>query len=89
MALTRIEPVPARVHWDQQGQQPRSVEWGRDRLEVLGLEAVRDERHAYQTAQGPRLTLVVATSRGHAMLTWHARGRRWYLEALEATSLAA
>lgn len=83
MALTTITPVPARVRWDRRSARPTSIEWGVDRVGVVGLRAMRDERHAYRPERGPRLTLVVETQRGDAQLSWDARRRRWFLEALD------
>lgn len=83
MALTTIPPVPARVHWDRHNARPATVDWGEERLRVLRLRSVRDERHAYRPERGPRLTVVVETRRGEAQLSWDARSHRWFLEALD------
>lgn len=81
MAVTEVEPVPARVRWDRDRAHPISVEWNEDRLAIDRLHSVRDERHAYRIDHGPRLTLLVETRRGPVSLVWDARQRRWYLDA--------
>ncbi len=87
MAITTA-PIPARVRWDRDSGRPTSIAWGESRLPVTGLRAVRDERHAYRTDCGPRLTLDVDTPRGRAVLSWDARHRRWFLEALDEVRAA-
>ncbi len=82
-------PVPARVRWDRDSEHPTSIEWGGSRISVTGLRGVRDERHAYPNEHGPRLTFDLETPRGRAVLTWDARNRRWFLEALDAAPAAA
>jgi hypothetical protein len=77
-----VAPVPARVRWDAQSQRPTSIEWGGSQLDVTALHAVRDERHAYPSEHGPRLTLDLETTGGRAILRWDALRRRWFLDAL-------
>jgi hypothetical protein len=82
-------PIPARVRWDRDSELPTSIEWGTSRIAVTGLRGVRDERHAYPTERGPRLTLDLDTPRGRAVLTWDARDRRWFLETIDERRAAA
>jgi hypothetical protein len=83
MALTKINPAPARVRWDRESDRPTQVRWdGRD-VEVTRLKAVRDERHAYHRDQGPRLTLVVETTTGSAVVVYDASAHHWFVEAVD------
>jgi hypothetical protein len=88
MASTEA-PIPARVRWDRDSIRPTSIAWDGTQLAVTNLRAVRDERHAYPSALGPRLTLDLETTRGRAVLRWDARERRWYLDAIDEERPAA
>jgi hypothetical protein len=82
MALVNVSPVPARIRWDRIRQRPREIRWGTDRRRVIGLDRVRDERAAYPSDRGPRLTLVVRTDDGgRASLSFDGRG--WIVDAVE------
>jgi hypothetical protein len=82
MALVQIPPVEARVRWDRTTDRPSEVHWSTHHLQVVGLDAVRDERAAFPANRGPRVTLVLRTSDGgRASIAFD--GRRWYLEAVE------
>lgn len=88
MASTEA-PIPARVRWDRGSAQPTTIALGGARLAVTALHSVRDERHAYRSEHGPRLTLDLETTRGRAILRWDARRRRWFLDSLEEDRPAA
>ena len=88
MASTEA-PIRARVRWDRGSAQPTSVAWDGTQLAITSLRSVRDERHAYPSTHGPRLTLDVETSRGRAVLRWDGRERLWYLDALDEERPAA
>jgi hypothetical protein len=83
MARTAPAPIPANVRWDRDADRPSRVQWGRRVMRVTRLAAVRDERHAYPSDRGPRLTVVVETPTGSATLVFDASGRRWYVEAVD------
>ena len=84
MALIDIPPAEAHVRWDHRGERPASVRWGGGTLNVVDLDAVRDERSAYPAERGPRVTFVVRTSDGgRASLVFDGRLRRWFVEAIE------
>ena len=84
MALVQIPPVEARVSWDRAAHRPANVSWGGRRLQVIELDAVRDERAAYPAERGPRVTFILRTSDGgRASLSFDGRRRRWYVEAIE------
>ena len=89
MTLVSIVPIPARVRWDRESTQPTRIEWADSGAGVLALRAVRDERHAYPSGRGPRLTLDVETQRGRIVVSWRPQQRRWFLEALEEADAAA
>lgn len=83
MALTTIAPVPVEVRWDRAADRPSRVRWAERQLTVRSLAAVRDERHAYRSDRGPRLTLVVEADRGQAVLVFDTVRRRWTMEAID------
>ena len=82
MALVQVPPIRARVRWDRATNRPSEVSVGDCHLQVVDLDAVRDERAAYPVGRGPRLTMVLRTSDGGRAAIAHD-GRRWFLEALE------
>lgn len=82
MALVQIAPMEARVRWDRAANRPSEVSAGGRHLQVVHLDAVRDERAAFPAGRGPRLTLVLRTrDGGRASIAFD--GRRWMLEAVE------
>ena len=83
MAVTRITPIPAEVRWDRDADRPSEVRWADRQLTVRSLAAVRDERHAYRSDRGPRITMLVDADGGQAVLVFDAARRRWYLEGLD------
>ncbi|MDP9468973.1 MAG: hypothetical protein M3P32_09595 [Chloroflexota bacterium] len=83
MALTKITPTEARVHWDRRRARPSTVRVGRRQLTVTGLEAIRDETAAYPADRGPRITYLVETDGGQASLVFDGLRRRWFVEALD------
>lgn len=82
MALVRVSPIPARIRWDRATDRPRELRWDDHQLDVVGLEAVRDERAAYPAERGPRLTLVLRTGDGGRASVAHD-GRGWMIDAIE------
>ncbi len=84
MALIQIPPAEAQVRWDRGADRPSSVRWGGGTLQVVDLDAVRDERSAYPAERGPRVTFLLRTSKGgRASLVFDGRRRRWFVEAIE------
>jgi hypothetical protein len=83
MAMMRVEPVPLRVRTNWFDGRPRVVEWGSERLPVLGVAAVRDETAAYQTAVGPRTLFEIETPKARLAVAFRHRDRRWTLEAVD------
>ena len=86
MALTKINPIPARVRWDRVLARPRVVQLADRQLTVRGLEAVRDETAAYPADRGPRITFLLETDEGQASLVFDGKRRRWFVEALDAAA---
>ena len=86
MAMTKITPTLARVHWDRRRDRPRTVLVGERKLVVTGVDSIRDETAAYPAAAGPRVTFLIETDAGQASLVYDGRRRRWYVEALEAAA---
>jgi hypothetical protein len=84
MAMTKITPVRARVRWDRGQDRPAFLLVGERRLVVNGVDTVRDEMAAYPSERGPRITFLLDTDAGQASLVYDGRGRRWFVEALEA-----
>lgn len=84
MALVHIPPVETHIRWDRHARRPAELRGRGHRLQVVGLDQLRDERAAYPAAAGPRLTLVVRIGDGgRAAIVFDGRRRRWFLEALE------
>ena len=84
MALVQIPPVEVRVRWNRAAGRPSDVTWAGRHLQVVELDAVRDERAAYPRERGPRVTFILRTSDGgRASLAFDGRRRRWYVEAVE------
>lgn len=84
MALVHIRPTEARVRWDRAARRPASVRWDGTVLQVVDLDAVRDERSAYPAGRGPRVTYVLRTADGgRASVVFDGRRGRWYVEAIE------
>lgn len=86
MAMTKINPVRARVRWDRRQDRPVAVRLGDRQLLVTGIDSVRDETSAYPVDRGPRVTFLLETDGGQAALVFDGRRRRWYVEALEAAA---
>lgn len=86
MAMTKINPVRARVRWDRRQDRPVAVRLGGRQLLVTGIDSVRDETSAYPVDRGPRVTFLLETDGGQAALVFDGRRRRWYVEALEAAA---
>lgn len=83
MAMTRVEPVPLRVRTNWFDGRPRLLEWGAERLPVLGVVAVRDETAAYRAETGPRTLFEVETPKARLAVAFTHRERRWTLEAVD------
>jgi hypothetical protein len=83
MALTKITPTEARVHWDRRRARPSTVRVAGRQLTVTGLDAIRDETAAYPAERGPRVTYLVETDGGQASLVYDGRRRRWFVDALD------
>jgi len=83
MALTKITPTEARVHWDRRQARPSTVRVGGRHLIVTALDAIRDETAAYPADRGPRITYLVETDAGPASLIFDGRRRRWFVDALD------
>ena len=83
MALTKITPTEARVHWDRRQARPATVRVAGRQLTVTSLDAIRDETAAYPADRGPRITYLVETDGGQASLVFDGRRRRWFVDALD------
>ena len=83
MALNKITPTEARVHWDRRQARPSTVRVGGRQLTVTSLDAVRYETAAYPADRGPRITYLVETNAGQASLVFDGRRRRWFVDALD------
>ncbi|HWP63500.1 MAG TPA: hypothetical protein VNO86_08530 [Candidatus Binatia bacterium] len=86
MAMMRVESVPLRVRADWFDGRPRLVEWGEERLPVLGVSAVRHETAAYRAETGPRTLFEVDTPKARLAISFAHRSRRWTLEAVDEAS---
>lgn len=86
MALTKITPTEARVHWDRRQSRPSTVLVAGRQLTVTALEAIRDETAAYPAERGPRITYLVETDGGQASLVFDGWRRRWFVDALDAVA---
>jgi hypothetical protein len=89
MAMIRVEPVEVRVRTDWFDGRPTEITWGDQRLPVTRLAAVRHEDSAYPLAIGPRTVFEVQTARAKLALSFQHRTRRWTIEGLDETGLAA
>ncbi|MEO8246503.1 MAG: hypothetical protein ABI622_05205 [Chloroflexota bacterium] len=83
MALVKINPLQARVHWNRSADHPSRIRVADRDLAVTAVKAVRDETSAYPADRGPRVTYLVATAQGEASLVFDGRRRRWFLEAVD------
>ncbi len=84
MALIHIPPVEARIRWDHAADRPSSIRWSGGTLEVVDLDAVRDERAAFPADRGPRVTYLLRTAGGgRASVVFDGSRGRWYVEAIE------
>ena len=86
MALTKITPTEARVHWDRRQARPSTVRVAGRQLTVTALDAIRDETAAYPADRGPRITYLVQTDGGDASLVFDGRRRRWFVDALDVAA---
>lgn len=83
MALIKITPTAARVHWDRRQARPSTVRVAGRQLTVTALDAIRDETAAYPADRGPRITYLLETDGGQASLVFDGRRRRWFVDALD------
>ncbi len=83
MAMVRVAPVNVQVRTDWFNGTPREITWGEDRLKVIRLVAVREERSAYAAITGPRTLFEVDTPGLRVALTYLHRSRRWAIEGLD------
>lgn len=89
MAMVRVAPVTVQVRTDWFRGTPREITWGDERLPIVRLVAVRDERAAYPAITGPRTLFEVDTATLRLALTFQHRSRRWAIEGLDALPEAA
>ena len=89
MAMVRVAPVPVQVRTHWLNGLPQEITWGEDRLPVVRLVAVRDERSAYPAITGPRTLFEVDTPTLRLALTYAHRSRRWTIDALDALDRGA
>jgi hypothetical protein len=82
--MVRVEPVRVEVRTDWFEGVPREITWGKDRLPVTRIVAVRDERAAYPVVTGPRVVFEVDTPKARVVLSYRQRSRRWSIEGLDA-----
>lgn len=82
MSLVQVPPAEAHLRWDRAGTRPRTISWGDRSLDVVELQAVRDERAAFPADRGPRLRLVLLTGDGGRASVVHD-GKRWMVDAVE------
>jgi hypothetical protein len=83
MAIVRMEPVAVRVRADWFDGTPREVTWGRMRLPVTRLTAVRRESAAYRAEIGPRTIFEVETPGVRLALAYQHRSRRWTVDGVD------
>jgi hypothetical protein len=83
MALTKITPTVARVHWDRRQARPSTVRVAGRQLTVTALDAIRDETAAYPADRGPRITYLLKTDGGRASLVFDGRRQCWFVDALD------
>ena len=89
MAMIRVEPVDVRVRTDWFDGRPKELEWAGRRLPVLEVVGVRDETSAFPVVVGPRTVFDVRTPSARLTLAYRHRTRRWTIEGLDDTQLAA
>jgi hypothetical protein len=89
MAMVRVAPVRVQVRTDWFKGVPREITWGSERLPVVRLVAVRDERSAYPAITGPRTLFEVDTPAVRLALTYQHRSRRWTIDGMDALDEAA
>jgi hypothetical protein len=82
MAIVRMEPVYVRVRADWFDGTPREITWGRIRLPVKRLTAVRREHSAYRIDVGPRTVFEVETPGARLALSFQHRSRRWTVDGV-------
>ena len=84
MAMVRTKPTEVEVHVGWLDGRPRSVVLEDQRVPVLSISQIRDELAAYPADRGPRRIFDVRTPQARVRLSFERRGRRWFMEALEA-----
>jgi hypothetical protein len=84
MAFIRVEPVKVHVRTNWFNGRPREITWGRERLPITRLTAVREEAAAYPVITGPRTLFEVDTPRARLSLIFQHRSRRWTVNGLDA-----
>jgi hypothetical protein len=84
MAFIRVEPVEVQVRTNWFNGRPREITWGRERLPITRLTAVREEAAAYPVITGPRTLFEVDTPRARLSLIFQHRSRRWTMNGLDA-----
>ncbi len=89
MAMVRVAPLTVQVRTDWLRGVPREIQVGQDRVPVLRLVSVRDERSAYPAITGPRTLFEVETPTARVALTFQHRSRRWTIDGLDQHGLAA
>jgi hypothetical protein len=83
MAIVRMEPVNVRVRADWFDGTPREITWGRVRLPVTRLNAIRREDSAYRVEVGPRTVFEVETPGARLALVFQHRSRRWTVDGVD------
>lgn len=83
MAMVRVAPVKVQVRTDWLNGTPREITWGEERLPVIRLVAIRDERSAYPAITGPRTLFEVDTPAARLALTYQHRSKRWTIDGLD------
>jgi hypothetical protein len=83
MAIVRMEPVDVRVRADWFDGTPREITWGRVRLPVKRLTAVRQEHSAYRVSVGPRTVFEVETPGARLALSFQHWSRRWTVDGVD------
>lgn len=84
MAIVRVTPTQVDVTCGFFDGRPRQIRIANERVPVIEINQVRDEIAAYPAAGGPRRIFDVRTRDARLRLAFEKRGRRWWLEGLEA-----
>ena len=83
MAMIRISPVGVDVRCGLFDGVPRSIRMGVERVPVIRLARVRQERAAFPAATGPRTLFEVDTPEARLALAFEHRTRRWSVEGMD------